>query len=156
MSSEVLTRVVGAVVLVDERVLLARRPAHGRHGGLWEFPGGKVEPGETDADALAREILEEFGVACVVGARIGVAADPPIDLVCYRVELLGCPLPMFHPQMAWVDRVSLGRVPLPPADRTVVRAWHAGGISRTSPNGVDGDGARTGFHPGILTSRVIR
>jgi mutator protein MutT len=54
--------VLAAVIRRDGRLLVARRPAHKRHGGLWEFPGGKVEEGESWADAAARERKEELGV----------------------------------------------------------------------------------------------
>ena len=61
-----LIRVVGAVVLKDGLVFMAQRPMHKERGGLWEFPGGKVDPGETDQEALARELQEELHVRCTV------------------------------------------------------------------------------------------
>lgn len=63
--------VVGAAIVRDGRVLAARRNAPPQTAGGWEFPGGKVEPGETEADALVRECLEELGVRIVVGAVLG-------------------------------------------------------------------------------------
>ncbi len=58
----ILLVVAGALIDADGRVLIARRPDHKRHGGLWEFPGGKVEPGETPEEALVRELREELTV----------------------------------------------------------------------------------------------
>ncbi len=68
-------RVVGAVVRRGTKVLVARRPATTRHGGLWEFPGAKVEAGEGDPVALARELQEERAVASRVGEFIAVGKD---------------------------------------------------------------------------------
>ncbi len=51
-------RVIAAVIRRGPELLVCRRPAHKRHGGLWEFPGGKCEPGESDADTARRELLE--------------------------------------------------------------------------------------------------
>ena len=76
-------RVVAAVVARGDRALLCRRPAHKRHGGLWEFPGGKREAGESDADAVRRELREELGVTVqAVGREELVVADPgsPFEL----------------------------------------------------------------------------
>ena len=58
-------RVVAAVISRDDKLLICQRPPHKRHGGLWEFPGGKCDPRESDADAIRRELNEELGVAVV-------------------------------------------------------------------------------------------
>ena len=58
---------VAGIAIEEGRVFIARRKAGGDIGGKWEFPGGKVEEGESDADALQRELLEEFGAAVTVG-----------------------------------------------------------------------------------------
>ena len=63
-------RVTCAVMIRDDRLLLARRAPGQKHEGTWEFPGGKVDPGETDQACLAREIREEFGVDGTVGAHL--------------------------------------------------------------------------------------
>lgn len=55
-------RVVASVIEHEGRLLVCKRPAHKRHGGLWEFPGGKVEPEESDFKAVERELEEELGV----------------------------------------------------------------------------------------------
>jgi 8-oxo-dGTP diphosphatase len=62
---------VAGIAITQGKVFIARRKAGGDIGGKWEFPGGKVEEGERDADALQREFLEEFGVAVTVGPLLG-------------------------------------------------------------------------------------
>ena len=84
--------VVAAVIERDGAVLLARRKPGGPHGGLWEFPGGKVELNELPEEALAREIYEEFGVAVEIGefivASVHAYAHVAVDLRAYAVRLL--------------------------------------------------------------------
>lgn len=70
--------VTAAVVVENGRVLITKRPENKRHPGYWEFPGGKVNPGEAPEEALAREMLEELGVRVVV--------DRIFDVVYYRYE----------------------------------------------------------------------
>jgi len=84
---------VVALALIDEAglVLMQRRPAHRTHGGLWEFPGGKVEPGEGTRAALVREIEEELGLTLAAdalvpvgfAAREGSEGEPPLVLLLY-------------------------------------------------------------------------
>jgi 8-oxo-dGTP pyrophosphatase MutT (NUDIX family) len=80
--------VLAAVIRRQDRYLVCRRPAHKRHGGLWEFPGGKLEPGETLLEAARRELREELGaevsdlpLVAAVGAHLpphcGVRRDSP-------------------------------------------------------------------------------
>ena len=82
--------VVAAVIERDGAVLLARRKPGGPHGGLWEFPGGKVERGELPEQALARELYEEFGVAAEVGqfivASVHAYAHAAVDLRAYAAR----------------------------------------------------------------------
>ena len=63
-------RSVAGIAIEEGKVFIARRKAGGDIGGKWEFPGGKVEEGESDADALRREFFEEFGIAVTVGALL--------------------------------------------------------------------------------------
>lgn len=115
-------RVVGAVIERDGCVLMARRPPGRRHAGLWEFPGGKVEPGEDDPSALARELLEELAAPSVVGEIVAEGGDDRVVLACYRVRLLAQPIPLFHDQLAWIPIPQLRGIETPPADQAAVRA----------------------------------
>jgi mutator protein MutT len=112
--------VVAAVATRGGEVLLALRPAHKRHGGMWEFPGGKVDEGETDAQALARELREELGVGVeAVGALLGVIRDPgsPFEIRFRAVTLRGEPEALEHEEIRWTDPVAARSLPLAPSDR---------------------------------------
>jgi 8-oxo-dGTP diphosphatase len=85
-------RVAAAVVWREGLLLLTRRPPGGRFGLLWEFPGGKLEPGESPGQALARELREELGVGAVPGETLAVerydyAQGPAVELYFVRCEL---------------------------------------------------------------------
>lgn len=120
-------RVVAAVIGRDGRFLLALRPAHKRHGGLWEFPGGKLEAGETDTQAAARELREELGVAVTrVDAAIYEARDSgsPFVIAFCPVEMQGEPHALEHDDLRWCTVSELKSLPLAPTDATFVR-WLA-------------------------------
>ncbi len=113
-------RVIAAVVESDGRVLLGRRPAHKRHGGLWEFPGGKMLPGEGDEDAARRELDEELGLEVTgIGARLLTVADPGSAFVIEFVEVRvrGVPTPTEHDEIGWFQPAELRGLALAPADR---------------------------------------
>lgn len=117
-------RVVAAVVEDDGRFLVCRRPAHKRHGGLWEFPGGKCEPGETDADAVRRELLEELGVTTeATGEPLATIADPgspyAIAFVPARI-VAGAPVCHEHDALHWGTLDELAAMPLAPSDARFV------------------------------------
>jgi len=86
-------RVVGAMIEREGRYLITQRPPAATLPLLWEFPGGKVEPGETDPEALARELREEMGIAVEVGERAvhveHAYAAYDIDFCVYRCRLSG-------------------------------------------------------------------
>jgi 8-oxo-dGTP diphosphatase len=122
-------RVVAAVVRRDERVLVCRRPEHKRHGGLWEFPGGKCEPGESDLEALRRELREELGVEVSwAGAAEWEARDPgsPFLVAFVPVRVVGDPVCHEHTALRWGTPGEVARLPLAPTDRAYV-AWLRGG-----------------------------
>lgn len=100
--------VVAAVIAVGDTVLACRRAPDRSSGGKWEFPGGKVEPGESPADALVREIREELDVDIRVGELLDrsttVMGDVAIDLACYSATLVG-PAPTTstdHDELRWL------------------------------------------------------
>lgn len=122
--------VVCAVIERDGRVLLARRPAAKHLGGLWEFPGGKIEAHETPAAALAREIHEELGCALVVTGDLGVFEHRYDSLTIALHALVARwddstpePRPVEHEEIAWVWPRELTHRPLAPADLPVVAAY---------------------------------
>ena len=117
--------VVGAAVLRDDppRVLVSRRTSPPRLAGLWEFPGGKVEDGETDEQALVRELREELEVEAQVGPRLG--PDLPIGeaavLRVYVVRILrGEPSLVDHDAHRWLTVDELDDVPWIPVDLPLV------------------------------------
>jgi 8-oxo-dGTP diphosphatase len=122
---------VVAGVLRDDggRVLLAQRP-HGReHAGLWEFPGGKLEPGESALAALARELLEELGIELHEAAPLVSTTWPgsarAVRLDAWTVQRwTGTPEGLDGQGLAWVPLAELDRWTMPPADRPVVTALH--------------------------------
>ena len=120
--------VVAALVERGGRVLIARRRRGGPHGGLWEFPGGKREPGESDAGALRRELIEELAVDLEVGEAVWSAPAGPLE-----IRFLRCrwgaglrPRPLGCEQFRWVRREDLPGYRFPPADGAFVRALAAG------------------------------
>jgi len=121
-------RVLAAVIWRDGRYLVCQRPAHKRHGGMWEFPGGKLEPGETDADAAHRELQEELGVTvCTVGAEVLAIHDEgsPYLIAFVPVEIAGEPSCLEHADLAWATLQELPGYALAPSDRRFVE-WAMG------------------------------
>lgn len=117
--------VVAAAIVRDGRVLAARRSAPPAVAGGWEFPGGKVEPGETAPAAVIRECREELGVTVEVGRRLGTAGiRPGFDLHVYAATLLaGTPQPLQdHDELRWLTAAELHDVPWLPPDRPVLPA----------------------------------
>lgn len=104
-------------------MLLALRPAQKRHGGLWEFPGGKLEPGEGWKEAAARELNEELGVeVTTVGEPIYRRKDPDsrFEIVFVEIGIAGEPRPLEHDDLRWVTLPAAATLPLAPADRAFV------------------------------------
>jgi 8-oxo-dGTP diphosphatase len=123
----VITRVVGAVVRRQDRVLCGRRRPGLSQAGRWEFPGGKVEAGESDQRALARELAEELGVRIEVGPQFSqtvsaTAEGQLIELVCYEARLVG-PEPQVsrdHDALVWQRLGDLAALDFSAPDRTTV------------------------------------
>ena len=117
--------VVAAVIEEHDQFLVTRRQAGVHLAGLWEFPGGKIDPDETHAAALAREIREELDTDVEVGELIfHVTHDYPeqtISLFFYRCRLTGSPRPLLGQEMRWVPRAGLATLGFPPADEELIR-----------------------------------
>ncbi len=116
-------RVVAAVIRQGGRYLLAKRPAHKAQGGFWEFPGGKIEQGETAEMALARELVEELDARNVtVGALVGASehdyGNSVVQIEAYWVTCDQASLRnLEHDKIAWVAPIAFDQIALAPADR---------------------------------------
>jgi 8-oxo-dGTP diphosphatase len=122
--------VVGAAVVRHGRVLATRRTRPAEAAGRWEFPGGKVEPGEDPRDALSREVSEELGCGVAVGRihEVVFHAYPDFDLymLVYPCDIVaGIPQPVEVAEVAWVEARRLPTLDLLPADYPLARALAA-------------------------------
>lgn len=127
LSDRLLPVVAVALVDADGRILLQQRPPGKSLAGLWEFPGGKIEPGETPEAALIRELAEELGIsvstACLAPATFASAplGDRHLLLllfVCRKWE--GTPRAIEASALTWVRPVQMHTLPMPPADRPLI------------------------------------
>ena len=126
-------RVLAAVVRDGDRYLICQRPRHKRHGGLWEFPGGKIEPYESLLDAARREMREELGVdVSGVGETLLAVADAgsPFVIEFVPVEIAGHPRCLEHSALEWRDLEDLAARELAPSDRRFVESLLAEAKSR--------------------------
>jgi 8-oxo-dGTP diphosphatase len=117
------TSVLAAVIERDGKYLVCQRPAHKRHGSLWEFPGGKMEGGETHLEAAARELAEELDVTVLsVGSVLFAIADPGSDFLIEFVPttILGSPSCHEHMDLKWMLLLDLPSLDLAPSDRRFV------------------------------------
>lgn len=121
--------VAAALIDADGRVLIAQRPANKSLGGLWEFPGGKVEPGERPEQTLIRELAEELAISvkepCLAPLSFASHAYDDFHLlmplyVCRRWE--GTPQAVEHQAIRWVRPNRLREFPMPPADEPLIPA----------------------------------
>jgi 8-oxo-dGTP diphosphatase len=122
-------RVIAAVIQRGDRFLLCERPIHKRHGGLWEFPGGKLESGETMLEAARRELSEELGieVQSIQEAEFAIN-DPgsPFIIEFCRVRIDGEPICLEHRSIAWVTLSELLELALAPSDQQFALHFRSG------------------------------
>lgn len=119
--------VAAALVDTSGRVLLQQRPPHKQMGGLWEFPGGKVENGETPEAAILRELSEELDIivdhsclapACFASEPLG---DRHLLLLLFVLrKWQGTPKPLDATAMQWVTPAQMFSIDMPPADRPLI------------------------------------
>ena len=114
--------VVCGLFVRDGRLMIVQRKPGGRHGGYWEFPGGKIEAGESAEQSLVRELGEELGVSARVGALVGEADDGTIRLRGYLIqEWRGDVVLVDHVASRWCMPAELLDIALPETDIALVR-----------------------------------
>ncbi len=124
-------RVAAGIVSKDGRFLLQRRPAGGHMAGYWEFPGGKLEPGESPADALAREMKEELAVEIDAVRPLWIVRyaydDREVELHFLAARIAsGEPAALHADAIGWFVPAEMPALPILPADLTVVARLEAG------------------------------
>ncbi|MCP4994721.1 MAG: Nudix family hydrolase [Gammaproteobacteria bacterium] len=127
LSSTIIHVAVAVIEDASGRILLTRRPEHVHQGGLWEFPGGKVESGETLSQALKREICEELGIDVSTHYPLikikHAYPDRTVLLDVHRISAWsGSPEGLEGQPLAWVSLEDISHYPLPEADRPIVSA----------------------------------
>lgn len=120
-------QVTAAIIEKDGKILIAQRKAGDALAGKWEFPGGKIDPGETPQQCLRRELMEEFGVDTEIGAFVCSSKFEykhlPIELLVYRARHLSGEFQLHdHAALAWVAPAELLNYDLSSADIPVVAA----------------------------------
>jgi 8-oxo-dGTP diphosphatase len=119
-------KVVGAVIVRDGLILCAQRGLNGSLPGMWEFPGGKIEAGETPAAALAREISEELDCVIEVGELVTTTTHEydfaTVELTTFYCRLLdGVPVLKEHQSVSWLPAAELKSLEWAPADMPAIR-----------------------------------
>lgn len=119
------TEVVAALIWRDKQFMICQRPAHKARGLLWEFVGGKVEPGETPAQALVRECREELGVTVSVGETFMEVThtypDITVHLTLLHAAIVeGEPQRLEHNDIRWITANEIGQYAFCPADEEIL------------------------------------
>ena len=125
--------VVAALILREGRFLICQRPAHKARGLLWEFVGGKVEPGESPEEALRRECREELGISVEVGRvyleLVHEYPDLTVRLTLFRVDgFTGTPQLLEHKDLRWIQTGEIDGFDFCPADRSILEKLQREGL----------------------------
>ena len=126
-----MTIIVTAAIVEDHGRYFVTRRLKGTHlEDLWEFPGGKIEPGESLADGLRRELKEELGTDVEIGEEVFTVThhypDRSVELHFLACTFLNAPVPMLGQEMRWVPREELRSLQFPPADEELIRVLESG------------------------------
>ena len=129
------TEVVAALIWEGDRFLICQRPAHKARGLLWEFVGGKVEPGETKEQALIRECREELAVTLSVGEVFMEVnhdyLDLNVHLTLFNAAISeGPPRMLEHNDIRWITVDEIPRYEFCPADETILKKLRGGNTAR--------------------------
>jgi 8-oxo-dGTP diphosphatase len=129
-----MTEVVAALITDGDRFMICQRPAHKARGLLWEFVGGKVEPGETKEQALIRECQEELAITVKVGTVfMDVTHEYPdltVHLTLFHAAIAeGVPQMLEHNDIRWITIGEIPQYSFCPADEVILKKLHAGGIA---------------------------
>lgn len=121
-----LTEVVAALIWQGDKFMICQRPAHKARGLLWEFVGGKVEPGETKQQALVRECQEELAVTVTVGDVFfevtHVYPDLTVHLTLFRAAIMaGVPQKLEHNDIRWITVAEIPQYHFCPADEPILQ-----------------------------------
>jgi len=127
-------QVTAAIITSNGKTLIAKRKPSARLPNLWEFPGGKVEPGESAEQCLKRELYEEFEIHVRIGERIGSSIHTydfgTIELIAFKARLVGGRFKLHdHTEIQWVQPADLNRFTFTPADTPFVDMIRRGEIA---------------------------
>jgi 8-oxo-dGTP diphosphatase len=119
-------KVVAAIIKDKDKILIAQRNSKDHLAGKWEFPGGKIKPGETPEECLVREIREELRIDVEIGSfyddNIYGSKDQAIHLLFYRAEIInGKVTAIVHDNVKWITIKELARFDFAPADIPIVK-----------------------------------
>lgn len=138
-----MTEVVAALIWDRDRFLICQRPAHKKRGLLWEFVGGKVEPGESREAALIRECQEELAITLAVGPIFcqveHVYPDITIHLTLFQASIAqGIPQKLEHNDLRWITVDEIPQYPFCPADIEILEQLQKSGVAPTKGRENDG------------------
>ena len=124
MMEQKITEVVAALIVKDHHFLICQRPAHKARGMLWEFVGGKVEPGETLPQALIRECLEELGIRVtpqeIFMQLVHTYPDITVRLTLFWAQTQNTPQRLEHNDLRWIGVDEIDHFSFCPADRDIL------------------------------------